>query len=283
VIKVGSLDGKTDRILFHASSSIAYDTGYLLFMINDKLMARRFDPEKMEFSGDPFAVAEDVQFDPAISNGVFSASGTGALLYEAGNASNQRKIEMLDARGSLVGNLSDQGRIFDLRISPDGKRVAYVLADETTGKRNIWVYEIATGNRIRIRDPRSSRGPLWSHDGTRIAFTSGFLTGKPVTYYMPANGMGEEQELWVPQGSSPGWRGDWTPDSNALVLDEPTEAGKNRISMALIGGKGKTVPLLETAGANVGGSRLSADGRWIAYMSDESASLSRLHPLAVRG
>jgi len=273
VFKVGSLDGKTDRILFHASSPMAYDSGYLLFMINDKLMARRFDSEKMEFSGDPVAVAEDVQFDPMNTNGVFSASGTGALLYEAGNASNQRKIEMLDARGSLIETLSDPGRVFDLRISPDGKRVAYSLADETTGKRDIWVYEIATGNRIRItRDPRSSRGPLWSHDGTRIAYTSGRVQARFVTYYMPANGMGEEQELWAPQGSGQGlgWRGDWTPDSKALVVDEPTETGKARISMALIGGKGQTVPLLETPGANVGGSRLSADGRLIAYMSDQS-------------
>jgi eukaryotic-like serine/threonine-protein kinase len=272
VFKVGSLDGKTDRILFHASSPVAYDSGYLLFMINDKLMARRFDPDKMELLSDPVVVAEDVEHDPLSSNGVFSASGTGALLYEAGNASNQRKMEMLDARGSLVGTLGDPGRILDLRVSPDGKRVAYVLVDENTGKSDIWVHEIATGNRIRItRDPRLGRGPSWSHDGTRIAYTSGRVPGKPVTYSMPASGMGEEQELWALQGSRGwGWISDWTPDSRALVGEEYTETGKTRISMALIDGKGQTVPLLETAGANVYAGRLSADGRWIAYMSDES-------------
>ena len=85
---------------------------------------------------------------------------------------------------------------------------------------------------------------------------------------MPSNGMGTEKKVWEPAHG--GWPDDVTPDSKTLVVDEVSEDGKIRIILVPLDQHGQMSPLFETPGANVRDSRLSADGRWIAYESDES-------------
>ena len=290
VIFAGSLDGNADRVLFHATSPVAYDSGYLLYIVNKTLMAKPFDAAKLEFTGDPVPIAEGVQFDRTYSSGVFSASGTGMLLYQTGNASSERKLDLLDASGKTLSPLSDplssskaqvspDGKpvayvLMDVnnggaRISPDGKRVAYVLLDSNSGKADIWIYDIASGNRARLTiDPVLSQFPVWSHDSTKIAYSS-TRSGKPVTYVKSANGMGLEQKLWEPAFSAT--PNDWTFDSKTLIEQDRSQVGaKARLLMAPADGKGEPSTLLEVPGANIVSSRLSADNRWIAYQSDET-------------
>lgn len=269
VLKIGSLDGKTDRVLLHASSPVAYDSGYLLFVVNNTLMARPFDPKKLDFVGDPLIVSEDVLYEPIYSNAVFSASGTGVLLYQTGNASNDLQLEVLDAGGKSLGTLGEPGRIFDPRISPDGKSVAFSLPDHNTGRADIWVQDFLTGNRTRITtDSRASGAPAWSHSSSAIFYCSNRVSNRPITYRMPRNGMGVEQEVWKPDHW--GWPDDVTPDSKALVVDERLEDGRTRISLVSLEQHPQITSLLETPDANVFNARLSADARWIAYQSDET-------------
>jgi eukaryotic-like serine/threonine-protein kinase len=290
VISAGSLDGKTDRMLFHATSPVAYDSGYLLYILNKTLMARPFDADKLEFSGDPVPVAEGVQFDRVYTSGVFSASGTGVLLYQTGNASSERRLDLLDANGKTLGPLGDpmpssgaeispDGKpaayvLMDInnggaRISPDGKRLAYVLQDANSGKADIWIYDIASRNRTRLTiDPVVSQFPVWSHDSAKIAYSS-TRSGKPVTYVKSANGMGLEQKIWEPDFSAT--PNDWTLDSRTLIEQGREQAGaKARLLMVPADGRGEPTTLLEVPGANVIFSRLSADNRWIAYQADET-------------
>jgi serine/threonine protein kinase len=268
-IEVGSLDGKTDRILFNASSPVEYDSGYLLFIVNKNLIARSFNPVSFDFSGDPMTVVEDAMYEPMYSNAAFSASGTGALLYMAGNASNDLQPEVLDASGKSEGKLGEPGRMRDLRISPNGKIVAFSLVDPNTGKADIWTQDLSTGNRTRItRDPRAAGIPVWSRDGSALFYYSQRVQNKSSVFMMPSNGMGTEKKVWEPAHG--GWPDDVTPDSKTLVVDEVSEDGKIRIILVPLDQHGQMSPLFETPGANVRDSRLSADGRWIAYESDES-------------
>lgn len=268
VIKVGSLDGKTDRVLFHASSPVAYDSGYLLFLANKNLMARQFDAEKLEFSGDPVTIAEDAEYEPMYSNAVFSASGSGVLLYMTGNA-DDAQLEMLDASGKSIGKLGEPGRLGDPRLSPGAKTVAFDLIDPNTGKEDIWTQDLSSGNRTRItRDPRAAQAPTWLRSGAAIVFQSIRVSNKPAIFVMPSNGMGIEQKVWEP--AYWGWPDDVTPDSKTLVVEEAAEGGKIRLVLVPLEPHGQTTPLFETPGVNMAGARVSADGRWIAYESDES-------------
>ena len=269
VIALGSLDGKLNRVLFHGSSLLGYGSGYLLYLVERTLMARPFDVARLEFSGEAVAVAEGVQFDPIFSNGVFSVSQNGTLIYQTGSASSKRSMELFDPSGKLLGNLGEPAPYFGPRISRDGKRVAYILIDTMSGKGDIWVRDIASGNRTRLTiDPSRSQAPVWSRDDTKIAYYS-VRSGKAVIYMKPVDGMGVEQKLWEPPiGASPN---DWTLDSKTLIIQERNQAtGRGRLLLLPADGKSQPTTLLESPGANIIFSQLSTDGHWIAYQSDES-------------
>jgi Tol biopolymer transport system component len=148
--------------------------------------------------------------------------------------------------------------------------VAFSLIDPNTGKADIWTQDLSTGNRTRItRDPRAAGGPIWSRDGSTLFYQSIRVQNKPVILGMPSNGMGVEQQVWQPVRA--GWPDDVTPDSKTLVVDDQLEEGKSRIALVPLDQRGQITPLFETPGASVFDARLSADGHWIAYESDESS------------
>jgi len=268
VFVVGSLDGKVNRILFHASSPMAYDSGYLLYAVDKTLMARPFDASKAEFSGDPVPLVEGLRFDPIFSNGSFSASGQGVLLYQTGNDSSERKLELVDANGKSLAILGDLAPAFWPRVSPDGKRVVYALVDTGAERADIWIHDIASGTRTRLTtDPGRSEYPAWSPDGNKIAYTSS-RSGKYAVYVKPVNGMGVEKKVW--EASLVGSSGDWTLDSKTLIVKDRTASGDTRLLVVPADGQGEPATLLEVQGASIFSPRLSADGRWIAYEADPS-------------
>ena len=269
VIYLGSLDGKVNRVLFHGSSTLGYGSGYLVYLADRTLIARPFDLATLDFTAEPAPVAEGVQFDPIYSNGVFSVSQNGTLLYRTGGFTSARTIGLFDTSGKSVGSLGEPAPFFSPRISPDGKRVAYMLIDATSGKADIWIHDIGSINRTRLTvDPQRSSTPVWSHDGAKIAYFS-TRSGKPVIYVKSADGMGVEQKLWEPPlAARPN---DWTLDSKTLIVQERSSGtGKDRLVLVTADGNGQTTALIELAGANVAYARLSPDGHWIAYESDES-------------
>ena len=168
VFYLGSLDGKVNRSLFHGSSNIAYANGYLLYVVDKALMARPFDPVKLDFTGDAVAVAEGVQYDPLFSEAVFSVSANGVLAYQTGNASSTRNTTLFERNGKQIPNAgTGLGEPFYFpHFSPDGKRLAYHIVDVHNGKADIWIQEVASGSRIRLTvDPARSMRPVWSRDG----------------------------------------------------------------------------------------------------------------------
>jgi len=155
------------------------------------------------------------------------------------------------------------------RVSPEGTRVAYALMDMNRAKADIWIQDTDSGGRTRLTtDPVGSQFPVWSPDGTQIAYDS-IRSGKPVLYIKSVNGMGLEQKIWEPAFSCTA--NDWTIDSKTLIVQDRSQVGgKARLLTVRADGKGEPTTLLEVPGANIGSARLSPDNRWIAYQSDES-------------
>jgi hypothetical protein len=265
---VGSLDGKVNRILFHGSSNIAYGDGHLVYALEKTLMARPFDTGKLEFTGDAVPIAESVQYDPIFSGSVFSVSQSGLLLYQTGTATSLRTLVLFSPDGRPLGNVA-QGGVYFPQFSPDVKRLAYHSIDANSGKSDIWIQDLASGSRIRLTvDPARSMRPVWSRDGTQMAYYS-TRSGKPTVYVKAANGMGVEKKLW--EGTAAVGVTDWTPDSKSLVLEDRSVAtGRTRLLLLpLDDGKEPTV-LLEVPSASVYSAQISWDGHWLAYFSDES-------------
>jgi Tol biopolymer transport system component/predicted Ser/Thr protein kinase len=268
VVYLGTLDGKTNRLLLQGGSTIAYANGYVLYVLEKTLMARPFDPLKLDFTGEALPVAEGVQYDALFTSAVFSVSQNGVLLYQTGVASSNRTMTLFDPSGKLVRTLDEPGQAYFPRFSPDGKRLAYYLIDSHTGKSDIWIEDLASGSRTRLTvDPMRSLKPVWSRDGARVAYYS-TRSGRPAVYVKPVSGLGVEQKVW--QATLAASPNDWTLDSKMLILQQRLATGLFRLALIPVDGKSEPAPLLEVQGANLTAAELSSDGRWIAYESDES-------------
>jgi Tol biopolymer transport system component len=268
VFYLGSLDGKVNRVLAHGSSVVEYANGFLLYMVERTLMARPFDLGRLDFTGEAVAVAEGVEFDPIFSNGTFSVSQNGILVYQMGSGSSARSVNFFDAAGKPVGEMAESTSSTGPRVSPDGRRLAYMLVDRVNGKGDIWIQDIASGNRTRLTiDPVRSLNPVWSRDGSKIAYAS-LRIGKAVIYVKQADGMGVEKKVWEPPVNA--MPNDWTLDGKTLIVQERPATGKTHLVLVAVDGTGQPSTLLESSVANIRAGQLSPDGRWIAYQSDES-------------
>jgi hypothetical protein len=276
VFYLGSLDHKGSRILFHGSSPMAYGSEHLLYLADNVLMARPFDPVKLDVKGEPVPIAEGVRFDPQFSNGIFSVSENGQLLYQLGKGSSAHSLLLFDRMGKQLGSLGESAPSSTPRFSPDGKNLIYDLISTTLGKVELWMLEIRSGNRTRVAsDPLDlvTHSAVWSPDGTRIAYTaySPARTGNLAIYIKTVNQIAQEEERWEAKGDTFIGAGDWTPDGKFLILTErPMSTGKQCVSVLPVGGESGAEPLIAVKGANVDSGQASPDGRWIAYRSDES-------------
>jgi Tol biopolymer transport system component/predicted Ser/Thr protein kinase len=254
VFYVGSLDGKGTRILFHGSSPIAYSLGHVFYLADNVLMARPFDPVKLDLTGEAVPIAEGVQFDPLFSNGIFSASENSELLYQQGKGSSAHTLVLSDRTGKQLGSRFESSPNSTVRFSPDAKSLVYDLLTPGSGKVELWMLDIASGNRTRLASDSwilAFHSPVWSPDGTRLAYTSA-KSGNPAIFFKAVNQIAQEEERWEARDDSFLAAENWTQDGKFLILTErPIRTGKQRVALLPVTGKDGAAPLLEVQGANV--------------------------------
>ena len=270
-IFVASLDGQVNKLLVRAVSSVVYASGHLLFVREGTLMAQAFDPASREVSGDAFPLAEQVQFDLAFSLGAFSASENGVLTYHSGGElQTDSKLLWLDRAGKQVGQLGDPALYYDARISQDGRQAVVSLYDPLNRNVDLWIYDVARGLRTRFTfDPSIDRFPVWSPDGSRIVFASS-RSGQYDLFAKPASGAGTEELLLTTQAINL-YPTDWSADGQFLLFFNAAAKTGNDLWVLPMTGERKPVPFLPTPFNETDG-RFSPDGKWIAYVSNESGA-----------
>jgi eukaryotic-like serine/threonine-protein kinase len=267
-IYAASLDAGERKFLFNANSNVVYaPPGYLLFHRERTLLARPFDPKSLRFTEEAFPVAEDVQYFATFAQAAFAASDEGLLVYQTGVSGGETQLTWLDRAGKPTGTVGAPGRLTTPRISNDGRRVAVRILDaQSVG--DIWIYDLERDTRARFTfDPSDEFGPLWSRDDSRVLFSAARKSPGDI-YQRVSAGTAKEQPLL----SSNAFKMplDWSPDGRVLLLQAddprmPTQMDLWTYSAA----DGKATPFLQNASTETQG-RFSPDGRWIAYVSNES-------------
>ena len=246
-------------------------SGHLIFLRDSTLMAQAFDPGKLELSGDPVPIAENVDSFPTAYGGLFSVSQTGALAYRTG-AGAKLSLTWVDATGHPAGTVGEPGDYANPAVSPDGARIAVGVGPLQT--RDIYILDVARGTSTRFTfDPARDDAPVWSPDGKNIVFASN-RTGQWKLYIKPADGSGEERPL----GDQAGAPESWSKDGHFLFFTKTGEKTGNDLWVLSnpLPGSGRAPqdsrpsPFLATQ-FNEGGAQISPDGRWVAYESNESS------------
>ncbi|HEY7573660.1 MAG TPA: protein kinase, partial [Thermoanaerobaculia bacterium] len=156
--KIGSTDSK--HLLDLDSPAIYSPPGYLLYVRERTLLARRFDAGSHKVSGEPFAVAEPVFSAYANAVTAVSASDTSSLAYQSVGGS-EKRLTWFDRTGNPVGTLGPPGEYVNVAIASDAAHVAVERFDRERRSSDIWIFDIATGAAAQLTSHRSrDRGPV---------------------------------------------------------------------------------------------------------------------------
>ncbi|HYG09639.1 MAG TPA: hypothetical protein VD835_06675, partial [Pyrinomonadaceae bacterium] len=266
-IFLGSLDSKPPRLLLNVESSVAYaPPGYLLYALEGTLVARPFDADRLELTGEAVPVVRQIGFTMGNARAHFSVSETGTLLYRSNTAAADTQLVWFARAGKQLDTVGAAGHYSDIRLSPDGKRVAFQRLDTEKGASDIWLIELARGTTSRLTfDPANDGDGVWSPDGGRIVFSS-MREGLPNLYQKLSSGAGGEELLLKTEDAK--FANDWSPDGRHVLYNAMSRQSFDLWVLPLFGER-RPEPFLRTDFQEVSG-RFSPDGRWIAYVSDES-------------
>ena len=264
-VYTGGIDAKpgskTMREVLAVASKAVYASGFLLFVRERTLMAVRFDAAKEQIAGEAVPIAERVDYFP----GQFSVSQNGVLVYSSGsNSRGTAQLTWFDRTGKQLGTVGTPAIIRSLAISPDGGTVAVGRRDERDTSTDIWLHDMARGGALRFTaGPGLNSWPIWSPDGSRIVF---FHAADPDggPYWKAVNGAGKE-EVVTEKGARVT---DWSHDGRYLIAQDfrPGSAG-----IRVYPQQGDKKPFAYVEGKSVvGGGKLSPNGKWLAYVSNES-------------
>jgi len=261
-----SLDGRENRMLFSCATDAQYAGGYLFYVQDSVLVARPFDPRRGKFTGDARPTADRVQFDPSTWKANLSLTGDGVLVYQPTGGRQGSEIQIRDRSGKLLRKVAESGNHFSVRLSHDGKRIAY--SSQLTPSGDIFVYDIerSLGRRLTT-DEEDEDIPLFSPDGRWIAFTKRVGTrggpGEYATMLMDSDG-GSPRILLKDKEDV--WPIDWSADGRELLVGSGNwnTVLADRLGVAPADGSG-SIQWLDTGTRGLSFGRFSHDGRWVAY------------------
>jgi eukaryotic-like serine/threonine-protein kinase len=247
-------------------SSVAYTPeGYLLFTRGRTLLAQQFDAKDLTARGDVFRVAEDVMNVGAARG--FSVSTNGVLAHWPGGVAHATQLSWLRRNGTRIANIGPLASDNAIALSPDERQVA-VERLNLGGSSDIWVLDTERGVSRKLTHDGRSVLPVWSPDGSRILFGSS-NSGPRALFVQQLTGDGPPQEIFRSAVSLAPV--DWSRDGQTIVYQAVEEVTKRDLwTLPLSPTRGDApIPVLRTAADEAQG-KLSPDGQWLAYMSNES-------------
>jgi dipeptidyl aminopeptidase/acylaminoacyl peptidase len=258
---VGALDGrKPKRVLNDARAGRYVQSGHVLFLRGQTLLAQEFDSDALEARGDAVPIAENVGLGAALGAG-FSASTTGTVVYRP-IQDDPTQLFWFGRDGSRHAPVGPAGSYRNAVLSPSGRQVALARRDPATGNFDIYALDITTGVLSRQTDsPAFEHDPVWSPDERTLAFGSDRTTW--MRAYRKDLSTGSEALLADLDAEYVSPK-DWTLDGRLVVLQTP-----KAIYAVSADGTAKPRRLTTTASILVQ-LHVSPEGKLIAFGSSES-------------
>ena len=229
-------------------------SGHLVFVRDGELLAAPFDPDRLEVIG---TAAQAIEKLPSQLQGIPSIdiSASGTVIY-APTAAVSRLVFV--SRQGAEQPLNEVARSYaNPRLSPDGSRMLVQAGD-------LWIQDVtrSTFTRLTPRDAVINAFPMWLPDGRRVIYRSpGGLR------IQDADGSSDGQT--VTGTSDYDYPAELAADGDTLVFMRSTQETSFDIMRLSLRNPTEIRPLLKTS-AYEGGARLSPDGRWLVYISNES-------------
>ncbi|MEO8682291.1 MAG: hypothetical protein ABI665_24800 [Vicinamibacterales bacterium] len=261
-IWITSIDqpGELRRLVSSESQAIvAGDT--LLFAASEALIAQPLEPATGNTAGPSDVVGLPIGRGPL--DQLFATASKDVLIYGEPGTS-LRELRWVARDGSPAGRAGEPTEAWDLRISPDGERIAVTETDAQTRGLDVWLQDKAkpVGERLSLSIDGDTGG-AWSPDGNRVAF----VTARRRVTVRGSGAVLPEQTLATFDAPVQMW--DWSREGGWLVIGRTSADSLDDLWLLPSSGGTParayaTLPFNQVEGA------VSPDGRWMAYASDES-------------
>jgi hypothetical protein len=267
-IELIKLSDNTRKTLHRGGTFGQYlSSGHLTWLSRGGLFAATFDLDRLELSGAPFLLLNDVEYSTLNGSGQFQVSSSGHAVYRSGRSNPEdRVLAWMDQSGRTTPLLTKPDYHFHPVLSPDGKRVAVTLQSD------VYVYDLEKMSRRRLTFSGATT-PVWTPDGEFV-----FSAGDRTLYWVRANGgdtpksqvLGKHPDgnlrlsSFAPDGKRLAYSG-IDPETGSDLWTVPVVRDGTDLRVGVPEVFLKT-PFNESYGA------FSPDGRWIAYHSNQSGS-----------
>ena len=268
-LRVGSLDSNEKKELMKINSRALYSPpGYLVYVREGVLMARPFDAQSLSFTGDEVSIADHIGNFASTGNAYFAVSANGEVVSYLSGQRNSR-LTWLDRTGKQLSTVGEPSTYWLHRLSPDGKKLAVDIVDPKDSTDDIWINDFERGTFTRFTfDPGLENGSLWFPDGRGIVYARD-RDGAPHLFQKMLSDPGEGEMLLPPARTGPQYPLDFTPDGQFMIYQEPRANNGLDLLILPMTGDRKPVPFATTQ-FNENEARISPDGKWIAFASDQT-------------
>ena len=264
---VQSLQTGERRVLIEGGSQARYaPSGHLLYVqprIPGTLMAVPFDMERLELTGTPVPVVEDVGTIRGDTAG-WSVSRLGTLGYLPGGLrSTERSLVWVNRKGEAEPLDLPPGPYEFPRLSPDGRQVVVKSALLQT---SLWIYDLIDKTFNRLTFEGNDSWPLWTPDGKRVVYAPN--RAEPWTlFWIPLDGSGKEEPFLGKELHSLPFS--FSPDGTILAHAHSDPTTAQDVWVLPLDGQQQPRPILQTPALEFD-AQFSPDGRYLAYASNES-------------
>lgn len=267
-LQIGSIYSDERISLFPVSGRVKYcEPGYLVYVKDKTLLAQPFDADKLETTGEPIPIAENISSSFRTSISSFDVSDDGTLVYLTSNVTAMNELVWVDRTGRELSKIMEPARYGDIALSPDGKRLVYGLEDPRTETSDLWMFDLKREVSTRFTfDEKEDWGPVWSPDGATVYFNRG-LVPDILPFSKPSNGTGEATQL-IDSVDVLAAVTDITQDGSRLCFTTAPN-GQPDIEILDLRTDSLMVPVVNTDRDEFLG-LFSPDGKYLAYKAEQS-------------
>ena len=240
------------------------ETGHLVYALNGVLFAVAVDLDAHQVLGGPVPLVDGVRQTGVTGAAHFSIAGNGTLVYAPGDdaRAQARTLVWVNREGREDPLRAPPAPYESPRVSPDGRSI--VVEVRNPEHSDVTVYDLHRDTPTRLTfDPGADRVPIWSQDGQSVLFVSD-RDGPIRLDAKAADGTGQDDR--VTTSGVPQWPGPWSADGQMMIV---TDIGRWDLQTISLGAEDRADGLIESEFLEFSPD-VSPDGRWLAYVSNES-------------
>jgi hypothetical protein len=235
----------------------------LVYVRDGVLLGQRLDRETQQVSGRAVPLALDVGTNPS-GRSYFAASPR--VLVAAPGGSRLFQLTWFSFGSGQRTTTREPGDYWQVRLSPDDQFAAVTQTTPLVRTLDVVLVPMAETGYIEplTRAVAADSDPVWSPDGRTLAFRS-LQDGQPHLYTHAAHDQ-DAADTIVPMARAAETPTDWR--SGRLIVHAP--GAKGDLDLWTVDSGTGAREVVASSGFTETDGRLSLDGRWLAYVSDES-------------